>query len=236
MLMKKGILLIFTLLNAFALLASEPYFCTRAGVKFHYERRQVGSGKLTQTTLFEITSFASSQGGHQVSYAVTLKKANGKEMFGGRAVQTALISSNGDASLNFGETVKGFVGNMFPRVKITVTESTAVLPARMQPGDTLPETHCTMKVSGVPVYFHVTDRKVLRRETITTPAGTFDCLVVRERKEEDAPFHHLDNWLDNYYAVGIGYVRHDLYDKNMRLLESEVLVRIEEPVAGDNRH
>ena len=39
-----------------------------------------------------------------------------------------------------------------------------------------------------------------------------------------APFHHLDNWLDDYYVPGIGYVRHDKYDKNMRLQESEVLV------------
>ena len=58
---------------------------------------------------------------------------------------------------------------------------------------------------------------------------TFACLVVRERKEEDVPLHHTDNWLDNYYVRGLGYVRHDKYDKNMRLLESEVLVRIEQP-------
>lgn len=234
--MKRGILLIVSLLSALTLLASEPYFCTRPGVKLHYERRKGGGGKLTQTTLFEIVSQSPSRGGRQISYAVTLKEANGKEMLGGRAIQTVLISSNGDTSLNFGETVKGFVRNMFPRVKITATESTALLPARMQPGDTLPDTHCTVKVGGIPAFFHVTDRKVLRRETITTPAGTFDCLVVRERKEEDAPFHHPDNWLDNYYVPGLGYVRHDIYDKNMRLKEIEALVRIEEPADSDTQH
>ena len=99
----------------------------------------------------------------------------------------------------------------------------------MQPGDTLPETHCSVKVMGITVRFDITERKVLRRQRITTPAGTFDCIVVRERKQEHAPFHHLDDWLDNYYVRGLGYVRHDKYDKNMRLEESEVLVRISQP-------
>ena len=221
--MKKALLLLEALLCTLPLLAGEPFFCTRPGTVLHYERYKAKSQKLTQTTLFEIESYD----GSRVNYAVTLKKANGSDLFGGRAQQTSYISPNGDTSLDFGQTVKSFVQNMFPSAKVTATEAKALLPAQMQPGDTLPDVHCTVKVVGVRAQFNVTGRVVLRRERITTPAGTFDCVVVREHKEEDAPFHHPDNWLDNYYVPGLGYVRHDLYDKNMRLLESEVLVRIE---------
>ena len=231
--MKKNVICIVLLLSGLRLLAAgqeqEPYFCTRPGTQLYYERTKVGKTKLLQTTLFEIESSRPSAKGRTIRYAVTMAKANGSQLYGGKALQTAFASPDGDISLNFGETVRSFVRNLFPHTHIEVSEASAILPAQMQPGDTLPETHCSVKVMGITVRFDVTERKVLRRERITTLAGTFDCIVVRERKQEHAPFHHLDNWLDNYYVRGLGYVRHDLYDKNMRLEESEVLVRISQP-------
>ena len=62
---------------------------------------------------------------------------------------------------------------------------------------------------------------------INALAGDFDCIVVRERKKEDALLHHLDNYLENWYVPNLGYVRHDVYDENMVLEQSEVLVRIQ---------
>ena len=231
--MKKIVICIVLLLSGLRLLAAgqeqEPYFCTRPGTHLYYERTKAGKTKLLQTTLFEIESSRLSAKGCTIRYAVTLTKANGSELYGGRAVQTAYASPEGDISLNFGETVKAFVRNLFPRTSIEVSEASAVLPAQMQPGDTLPETHCSVKVMGITVRFDITERKVLRKERVATPAGTFDCMVVREHKKEDAPFHHVDEWLDNYYVQGLGYVRHDRYDKDFRLQDSEVLVRINQP-------
>ena len=225
--MKKGILTLVAFLSTLSLLAQEPYFCTRPGTKLYYERYKAGTNKLVQTTLVEIESVQASAGGQVVHYAINIAKANGSSLYGGRTMQTTLIAPNGDVNINFGETTRNFAQNMFPRSKVEGSEAWILLPAHMQPGDSLPETHCTVTLSLVHAYFHITGRHVLRRETITTPAGTFDCMVVREHKEEDAPFHHPDNWSDNYYVPGLGYVRHDRYDKNMRLLDSEVLMRIE---------
>ena len=231
--MKKIVICIVLLLSGLRLLAAgqekEPYFCTRPGTQLYYERTKAGKTKLLQTTLFEIESSRLSAKGCTIRYAVTMTKANGSELYGGRAVQTAYASPDGDISLNFGETVKAFVRNLFPHTRIEVSEASAVLPAQMQPGDTLPETHCSVKVMGITVRFDITERKVLRKERVATPAGTFDCMVVREHKKEDAPFHHVDEWLDNYYVQGLGYVRHDRYDKDFRLQDSEALVRINQP-------
>ena len=225
--MKKALLLIVALLCTLPLPGGEPYFCTRPGTKLYYQRHKVKNQKLTQTTLMEIESFD----GSKVRYAVTMKKASGSDMFGGRTLQTSYILPGGDTSLDFGQTVKGFVKNMFPSLWVTATGSPVIIPQNMQPGDTLPDTHCTVKVMDIRVHIDVTKRSILRRERITTPAGTFDCVVEREHKVENAPFHHLDNWMDNYYAPGLGYVRHDSFDKDMRLLEVELLVKVEDPGA-----
>jgi len=76
------------------------------------------------------------------------------------------------------------------------------------------------------VTIDVTERLVLRRERLATPAGTFDCVVVRERKKEDAPLHHLDNYVENWYVPGMGYVRHDVYSVNMELEQTEILQKV----------
>ena len=226
--MRKVFFVLATLLSTLVLTASEPYFCIGTGTRLHYERHKVSSGKLTQTTLFEIVSLGSSSRGREVRYAVTIKKAGGKALYGGRAMQTAYLSPAGDVSLDFGATVKGFVQNMFPSGKVSVTESLTSLPVDMKPGDILPDTRCTLHALGLPIRFDITRRTVNRCERIVTPAGTYDCVVVRSFKEEEGPFHHLENWVEDYYVPALGYVRHDVFDKRMQLLESESLVRIEQ--------
>lgn len=41
---------------------------------------------------------------------------------------------------------------------------------------------------------------------------------------KDGPMHHGDVWSDTWYAPGIGFVRHDSFDKKMRLESSEILL------------
>ena len=48
----------------------------------------------------------------------------------------------------------------------------------------------------------------------TVPAGTFDCIVVRERKIERGIGRNRDTLTENWYAPGIGPVRHDSYNYN----------------------
>ena len=204
--------------------AGEPYFVTRGDRTLYYERYKAGTKKLVQTTTLDIDRVEAVGAARRVHYTMTLRKANGSTMYGGPADLSVLIAENGDVDMDFGGTVKMVIQNMFPHAKVRFSGNAALMPLGMQPGDTLPDSHCILKVAGMEVKLDITGRKVLRRERITTPAGTFDCVVARERKQEKAPLHHVDVWSDTWYAPGIGYVRHDEYDKNMRLETSEILI------------
>ena len=128
-------------------------------------------------------------------------------------------------TLDIGAAVKAVIQNVLPRAHITYSGGVALMPMIMEVGDVLPECHCEVKVSGFLTYhIDVTERVVLRKEILTTPAGTYDCVVVREHKVEEGPMHHWDFWSDTWYAPGIGYVRHDNFDKRMRLESIEILV------------
>ena len=203
--------------------AQEPYFCTTPGTSLSYNRYDSQTGKLTQTTLLEIKSVKPWNGGRRIEYFMTLKKANGKDMFGGRTAQSVYVDADGNSHWNLAATVTGLIKNYLKRADVSSRGDISLLPATLTPGDTLPEVHCELFWGKFRLTIDVIQRQVLRKETITTPAGTFNCTVVRERKTENAPLHHWDHVSDNWYVQGIGYVRHDVYNDDMQVMYSEIL-------------
>ena len=157
-----------------------------------------------------------------------VKKSNGRVIYGGHIAMTSDINRQNDVTMDLGQTITKVIKNYLPNAKAISEGTQAVMPSRMQPGDILPEAHAVVRAGSLKYTVDITDRSVLRTETITTPAGTFDCIVIRERKVEKGPLINHAKWSENWYSRGIGYVRHDNLDKNMQLEESEILVRIEQ--------
>ena len=133
------------------------------------------------------------------------------------------IDADGTVRMDLGASLRAVLQNLFPRREITSTGTAALLPSSMKAGDVLPDAHCVVDVAGVKYHIDVTERRVLRSETVTVPAGTFEAVVVREHKVERGPGHNRNTWSDSWYVAGLGYVRHDTYDKNLRPETTEVL-------------
>ena len=212
------------LFSAFSAKAGEPFFCVTPGTTLYYERYDTDNNKLMQTTFFEIDSKVPQGENSLVKYFVTMNKANGKPIFGGRTALEIIFGKSGETHMDFGLSVSSFIKNIFKNMELRVEGNAAVLPAVMKPGDKLPDAHCVVRAGAIKLTIDVVERTVLREETITVPGGTFKCIVAREHKLEDAPFHHVDTWSDSWYVHGIGYVRHDVYNSKMKLEASEILI------------
>ena len=226
----KNIILILTvfLLSVFNVTAQQPYFNTKAGQVLHYERFKTGAKKPFQTTRIEFDSVINTPDGQRIYHDMLVKKANGRANYGGHIAMISDINRQNDVSMDLGQTLTMIIKNYFPNVETRSEGTQAIMPAQMQPGDALPEAHAVVRAGSLIFTVDVTERTVLRTETITTPAGTFDCVVIREHKVEKGPMINHAKWSENWYSRGIGYVRHDNLDKNMQLEESEILVRIEQ--------
>ena len=211
------------LLRGFSAWAGEPYFCTQQGRTLFYERRAADSGKLERTTTWIIGAVHDEGGQSRVDYSFALNKPNGSPMYGGPSEMSVLVGRDGSVRMDVGGTMKAIFANMFPNAEIVSTGEPTLLPADMRPGDVLPDARSVVTVRGLKYRTEVTERQVLRKERITVPAGTFDCIVVREHKVERGPGRNRTTTGETWYAPGIGYVRHDTYDKNLRLETSEVL-------------
>ena len=215
--------LLLLLLPAFSAGAGEPYFCMQPGRKLYYERYDAGNGRLRRTTTLQIVSVRQAGAERVVDYTFLLGRPGGAPLFGGPAPMTVTVDADGGVRMDLGASLKAVLQGLFPHAEMRSEGTPALLPPGMKVGDSLPDAHCTVEVKGAKYRIDVTQRKVLRRERMDTPAGSFDCLVVREHKVERGPGRNRTTTSESWYVAGLGYVRHDTYDKNLRLETTEVL-------------
>lgn len=201
----------------------DAYFCTTEGAKLHYERTETDSGALRWRHVMSIDSVK----GGDVSYNSLFTKPGGGRMYGGPVRLNVKISDSGDVKMDVAQSVASVFANMFGGRNVKSEGAETVLPAHMKPGDVLKDASGTATAGLASMKVDVSERKVLRKETLTTPAGTFDCVVVREHKVEKGTLRNRVTTADTWYARGVGMVRHDTYDKHMKLETSEVLIKID---------
>ena len=109
--------------------------------------------------------------------------------------------------------------------RTTVTGECRGIPAELSVGMELPDYEIEIKVMFITSKMGCRDRKVIGRESVTTPAGTFDCYVVEETMTAKAMMVNEKTRQVTWYARGIGLVRQQTFDKK-KLTGTTVLTSI----------
>lgn len=225
MMIRKLLVPLLLLSAAFTSAASEPYFCTEQGKKLNYVRTDSDNASIVWMHTMTIDS-VSGKDSKSIKYSSLFTKENGSKMYGGQVCLTADIDASGNVRMSVAESLASVFGNLVGQKNVKQEGGITMLPSDMKPGDALPDVKGSASAGPVRLSVTVSQRKVLEKDTITTPAGTFECIVVQEHKVEKGIRNRVTT-ARTWYAAGIGMVRHDTYDKNMRLDTSEVLQSIE---------
>ena len=161
-----------------------PYFCNKPGTTLEYTRTTPdGEIKWYHT----MTIKEANRGGDTtaINYTSYIQNHKHKPYYGKQPAELTATITNHGVTLNVAESVAAIFRTLFPgNARITSTGGESSLPTNMAPGDTLPNVNASVKVLGMTMKITVTDRQVLRHETIQTPAGTYHCIVIRETKLE----------------------------------------------------
>ena len=185
-------------------LRAQAWFCTDEGTELVYTRyyAEDGSVKWNHTMNILETALDSADSSLTVTYSSFIRTVDGKglENMETPAVMTALISRDGDVTLD--------------------------IAASLTPGDTLQSAAGKVRALGMTMNVTVTERRVLGTDTLTTPAGTFPCVIVSEHKVEKGMMRNRITTARTWYARGVGMVRHDTYDRNLKIETTEVLEKI----------
>jgi len=138
----------------------------------------------------------------------------------------SILCRGGLVSIDFNSLSRPEMMQAFPDAETEVTGTNIDLPNNLSVGQELPDggIDITISMSGINMNMNIDiiNRKVEGKETITTPAGTFDCFIISsttEMKMGTRMTRHSKQWI----AEGVGVVKMEDYKKNMKLESTGLL-------------
>lgn len=132
-----------------------------------------------------------------------------------------------DISMNMSQMT-----SQFSQMEVDMEGDPLMIPADLSVGQTLPDATTRIKtgmngMNLMTVTLSVTDRKVEGMETITTPAGTFECYKITQTTSVKTILAKSFT-TEEFYAKGVGLVRSNTYKKNGKLDGYQELLRLSE--------
>lgn len=180
-------------------------------------------GKVVAVVTYTVKDISSSEGLETATIAseVTDKKGN-------QIVETSYnITCTGNGiSMDFNSLMSPELLGQYKDIDIDVTGTNVELPNDLSPGQTLPDADLNMNLnmSGLEMNISVMmiDREVQNKESITTPAGTFDCYVITYTSKMKMGVGRTGS-SKQWVAEGVGLVKQEDYNKKGKLTGSSML-------------
>lgn len=218
---------IITLLIAFISLplaaqnSCSPYYPSQEGktlVVYQYDKRE----RLSTISEFTITDKTADTR----KFNMVLKDDEGKEIVSGKFEVTC---RDGETILEPRALMSPGLMEQYESMEYSVSGDGLVFPARIEVGQELEDGDIEMKVDAgimnMKINVTMTDRKVERKEAVTTPAGTFDCYVItytNTLRMGMAKTQYSTQWI----AEGVGMVKEETRKSNGRLITKSILQEI----------
>ncbi len=210
--MKKTLFFLISICFSVAALAQDlhPFTCTTEGAKLIYSTLDP-QGNETGSTDMEITKVVSSGDSFTITQLCQLYIAGNAFT---KPVETVTTVKDGDVSVDFGGLSLAAEGAGF------------ILPRQLEVGMELPTGEVTVEMLGLKTKQDISSHKVVAKEELTVPAGTYDCFVVERKFSTKVMGIKATGSMKTWYARGIGAVRTDNYDKKGKLTSSQVLKEV----------
>lgn len=115
-------------------------------------------------------------------------------------------------------------------MEYSITGDDIFFPNTLSVGQTLPNATVTMKVDAgmmnITTTVTMTNRKVLRQESITTPAGTFECYLITYENNLRMGALNKTYSCKQWIARGVGMVQEETRKPNGNLMTKSILQSI----------
>ncbi|SEG17878.1 TapB family protein [Parabacteroides chinchillae] len=208
-----------TLLVPTTIYAQNPFFPNKEGIILTYANYDK-KGKTTDYVRYTISKVNGTDAQNfEVTYDTEALDKKKEVLF---KMPVEIQIKNGavyfDPSSSAGKLMEG----------VTITGEGTVVPATLEEGMTLEDSNVTVKMGSLTVASSkITETKVVAKEDITTPAGTFECYKVQSKVSGKAMGFKSENTLCVWYARNIGTIRTETYDKKNKLISSGELILME---------
>lgn len=209
---------------------TEPFFCSEPGMVRVYEARDA-DGKTVSFNADSLADFTGdfTQGHATVISTVTypedtsrfrsrirMRFDRGEVIMDMAALMEEAMQEGMRQSLNAmgdGDDAENQAAMNEILDNTTVSGECRGIPADIYEGMELPDYSIEIKIMFITSKMGCKDRKVIGRESVTTPAGTFDCYVIEETMTAKAMMVNEKTRQVSWYARGVGLVKQQTFDK-----------------------
>ena len=176
--------------------------------------------KLEGTTAYTVTNVNNNGGNTSATMKMRFEDAKGKNAFESDYTMTCA-----------GDGIKIDFKSLFPsqmqqqyeamNLEMDITGTDIEIPNTLSVGQELADANINvnMSMSGMNMKIEVntTDRTVVGEESVTTPAGTFDCFVISANTASKMMMANHEMSDKIWLSKGVGIVKQETYSKNGKL-------------------
>ncbi len=138
------------------------------------------------------------------------------------------FSCTGNAvSIDYESLIPSSTLQQYEDMEMDISGTDLELPNDLSVGQELPDANVTIKISMSGINMNTTvdmiNRKVEKQESVTTPAGTFDCYVIYNDNKMKAMMVKSTLGSRAWFSEGVGMIKQESYKKNGDIMTSTVL-------------
>ncbi len=201
------------------------YYPMNEGASFQYTSFNK-KGKTEGIADYKVTDVSTNGGATQATMNIELKDEKGKEVYN---TSYTFSCSDNKVTIDYESLLNEEMMKQMGDMEMEITGTDIEIPNDLNVGESLPDANVTMtmNMAGMKMKTVVNqiNRKVERKETITTAAGSFDCYVVYSESQMETMgmggTYPSRLWL----AEGAGMIKQETYNKKGDLISSTVLTK-----------
>ena len=177
-------------------------------------------GKVSAVVLHAVKDVSSTGSTDVATMTQVLKDKNGEEL---TTTEYDITCTGGMVSIDFRSLSQSKMLESMGDVDYEITGTNLDLPNDLSVGQSLPDAgvNIKMNIGGMNMNMDtdITDRNVIGQETVTTPAGSFDCYIITSTTTFKMGMSKSKQWI----AEGVGVVKTEDYNKKGKLQSTSLL-------------
>lgn len=209
---------------------SQSFYAMKEGTKIMMTNFS-DKGKVTSTNETLIKSIKADGSNFNATVEATMKNDKGKVITEGKSYNVKC--ENGTIKLDISSMMMSDFASQMKNMEVTISGSGIEIPSVLTEGMTLSDGTTEMKLGTngmtfMNMKFDIKNRKVEKKESITTPAGTFSCFKISydmDMKMMVKRSIKAVQWL----APGVGLVKSESYNQKGELEGYTELTKFEKP-------
>lgn len=219
------LLAMFAFANARAQSNCSAYYPLEDGASFQYTNYDK-KGKEDGQVNYKVTDVQNNGGTTNATMVMEMMDNKGKTF----TSDYDIICEGDVVKIDFKSLMNEQMLSQMGDVEMDISGTDVELPNNLSVGQQLPDANMEVKMKmggGINMNTNIEtlNRKVEKKESVTTPAGTFDCYVVYSETKTKMMMANQTFPSRIWLAEGVGMIKQESYNKNGKLMGSMVLTQ-----------